>query len=116
MFYNDDDLEKEQANWKNGGEALRTFAENHVFPAAREAPVDVPEETKSSILDKEPEDQTLRDILNAAWKSEVRDTLQKLAILADESKHYNNEKATYIIERAWHQVKEILDPDGVENA
>lgn len=107
MWYNDDDEEKGQNNWKNS-EVARLFVENYLDPMlvkqaenTDEEVSDVPQEDiKVSVAS---EDGGLQKV-EAQLRDKVDLVINKLAEL---SSQYGNEKVRYKMERAIMELEDI---------
>lgn len=121
MWFNDDDPEKVQTNWKNS-EITKVFAEQYLKSFAKdssdgecECEIESKEEEQEKNSGKESDEvQELVVILEpvALAKKEIDEVIEKLAALAEESMEYGNEKAIYLIERTIDEVRDIRNNLG----
>jgi hypothetical protein len=103
MWYNDDDIEKKQTNWKNS-EVMRIFAEQYLNQED-----DKPEE-EEEVEEQDCGDAGLMDkpvkviVVKEHLRLQLNEVIQKLASL---SSQYGNEKVRYMMERAVDDLKAI---------
>jgi hypothetical protein len=104
FYYNDDDIEKTQTNWKNS-EVMRIFAEQYldklqeVAPIAQPAIDSLPPETSTKVA---------TDNVSVARTESRRLVEAAMQKLADLSAKYGNEKVKYELDRAKAELEKIL--------
>lgn len=104
IWYNDDDIEKEQTNWKNS-EITRLFVENYLDPKLAEEARDeslkveaAEEKEEEIVIAAAPEDESAEPpLIKEEFIHEIDMAIRKLARMAEQS---DNEIVRYKIERA----------------
>jgi hypothetical protein len=105
IWYNDDDIEKKQTNWKNS-EVTRLFVENYLDPMLVKEAQEAQEaqdlendcgDEEIVILVTEEEDEAEPPLLKEEFLYDIDVAIRKLAVLAKQS---DNEIVRYKIERA----------------
>jgi len=118
IFFNDDDIEKEQTNWKNS-EVMRIFAEQYLDKITVSEQSNEGKNSANNLAeDKFAQDDNLDDHGSMALMeeeenlaSEVMSAMDKIASLSNE---YGNEKVRYMLDIAKGELERILHT-GEEN-
>lgn len=106
MWFNDDDIEKGQHNWKNS-EVTRIFVDEYINPLLeKEAADKVAAEMEENVVVEAEDDPevVLANPREVEMKAAVQSVIDKLATLSNQ---YGNEKVRYKIERTIMELEDI---------
>jgi hypothetical protein len=105
MWFNDDDIEKQQVNYLNS-EVMRIFAKQYIDPMILAEAEEKEEEVETPCEEDEACDDNKEVLASQRHlvQKEIDSVIQKLATLSNE---YGNEKDKYMIERAIAEIERV---------